>query len=791
MQSSAAFALHVVGGSGGSGKTRLAVELCGAATSLGWVAGLLLPAAEQAALEELAAVPAGRLVVVDYAEYRVEQLEALLRPLIEGAAADRPVRVLLLIRSSPLTSESLAAPLLGHSDWLDTVLDLAELSSLSDAPLDALSRSHLFEEAVDAFSSWSGKSEALVNRPKPTLDNEDFQAPLLVIIAAFLFVAGGVEVPERSAELLEEVIRHEDRYWQPGQYTLPLDQVVRRRAVALATLVTASTEAGGAELLLSLDDLADANIERRRVIARWLASLYPGPGWWNPLEPDLLAEHLVATTLADMREVLVMTLRLERDSVVRSLELFARAAANYEQLRAALAEVLSESLAGLAQRAVDEVQAQAVLKSALRMESTASALNRLLGIVKADESALSDALATMPQRPDLLLSPLALTLSTDYCDVLRDAARSDEALTSKVAWALNDLSIRYKDMGRLDPALDAIREAVEIRTRLVASGASEERSLLATALTNLSNQQAAKGLEVSSADLKVASLQSAEAAMAICQELYVVDDGYSVNYAGSLSNLSNRYAEFDRPEDSLFTLEAALAVFLGMPERVQSEQRHGLVGMLNNLAIRLSGDPTRAIEAAEAARDALRLCHALVQETVTSHQPLLAVVLMTLARVSPDDAEVLASLEEACRVRRALASFDPSTYEVALADSLTTLGERLERLDCIPEAKAALSEAADCFGRLAEADPSRFMPRMTAALTQWANVGVQRRLLTRPGTSAPRLLDLGAVVTGSPGGNNAGQASAARPTRNGRCPCGSGRKYKRCHGDPRNNNSAV
>jgi preprotein translocase subunit SecA len=39
--------------------------------------------------------------------------------------------------------------------------------------------------------------------------------------------------------------------------------------------------------------------------------------------------------------------------------------------------------------------------------------------------------------------------------------------------------------------------------------------------------------------------------------------------------------------------------------------------------------------------------------------------------------------------------------------------------------------------------------------------------------------------------NNAGQAVGADPSRNGPCPCGSGRKYKRCHGDPRNNNTSA
>ena len=44
-----------------------------------------------------------------------------------------------------------------------------------------------------------------------------------------------------------------------------------------------------------------------------------------------------------------------------------------------------------------------------------------------------------------------------------------------------------------------------------------------------------------------------------------------------------------------------------------------------------------------------------------------------------------------------------------------------------------------------------------------------------------------AVAAGESRNNNAGQAVGSEPTRNGPCPCGSGKKYKRCHGDPRHN----
>src|SRR6202035_1919124 len=66
------FAACVIGGRGGCGKTRLAVELCQRATTREWLSGLLRGVVDPAALEELTAVPTARLVVIDYAESRAE-----------------------------------------------------------------------------------------------------------------------------------------------------------------------------------------------------------------------------------------------------------------------------------------------------------------------------------------------------------------------------------------------------------------------------------------------------------------------------------------------------------------------------------------------------------------------------------------------------------------------------------------------------------------------------------------------------------------------------------------------
>ena len=88
----------LIGGRGGSGKTRLAVELCEEATHKGWIAGFLKTSnsandVDVAALESLGSTQQPRLVVVDYAETRVPQLDVLLELLRDGASTAHPVRV--------------------------------------------------------------------------------------------------------------------------------------------------------------------------------------------------------------------------------------------------------------------------------------------------------------------------------------------------------------------------------------------------------------------------------------------------------------------------------------------------------------------------------------------------------------------------------------------------------------------------------------------------------------------------------------------------------------------------
>ena len=278
-----AFAACVVGGRGGYGKSRLGIELCVRANAENWVAGFLSQRADAASFEALVGVSAHRLVVVDYAESRTEQLEVLLPLLAARASGDHRVRVMLLVRSTPRRSGDWTEAL-RLTDSLDTILDDAVCWILDDSPFGEADRLELFTKAAAAFAERAG-----VAAPDfPVLQDEsDLASPLLVVIAASLAVHSDDSYPTSRSEMFDELIRHEDRYWQANSPDLGTDRDLRMRIVAMATLAGATNETEATNLLQLLPDLADANAERRGRLARWVHGLYGGPEWWNPLEPDL------------------------------------------------------------------------------------------------------------------------------------------------------------------------------------------------------------------------------------------------------------------------------------------------------------------------------------------------------------------------------------------------------------------------------------------------------------------------------------------------------------------------
>ena len=177
--------------------------------------------------------------------------------------------------------------------------------------------------------------------------------------------------------------------------------MIQRRVVALATLAGAASEREATQLLSLVPDLADASALQRGRLARWAHTIYPsGPGWWNPLEPDLVGEHLVASTYGEHPDVLKGVLDRDRaDAIVQPLDLYTRAAPERPVLCAQLGTIVSERLHPLCELAATQAASENDLDLLLADTTLAAALNRAVITIAPHAEVLPSALGALPSAP--------------------------------------------------------------------------------------------------------------------------------------------------------------------------------------------------------------------------------------------------------------------------------------------------------------------------------------------------------------------------------------------------------
>ena len=140
--------LAIIDGVGGSGKTRLALELAQRLQDQGWYAGLLLHSVKDSSwsqsLEWLASVVSPTLVIVDYADARVEDTKALLRAL---TARSGPAVVVLTARTV-------------EGEWLTDIQGFLQRDGQIltqrrfDLPPEHPDSLAIFRRAIAAFTAW-------------------------------------------------------------------------------------------------------------------------------------------------------------------------------------------------------------------------------------------------------------------------------------------------------------------------------------------------------------------------------------------------------------------------------------------------------------------------------------------------------------------------------------------------------------------------------------------------------------------------------------------------------------
>ena len=249
--------------------------------------------------------------------------------------------------------------------------------------------------------------------------------------------------------------------------------------VALATLTAAADQACATSLLAALPNQAEVTRIGAEALAAWAHRLYAGPGYWNPLRPDLLAEQHLADTaqlpaLATAAARLAAGQRWEAGLLTQLLAELTRGAPNQPAVRAALDELLAAALPRIVDLAVTADHAELADLASLALQL-------------APQPDLAAPLADQMPEHSVRLAALAATLTSQQVTQYRaDALGGEPDAASRLAGSLNNLSVRLADLGRREEALAAIEEAAAIYRELAAARPDAFRPDLASSLNNLS-----------------------------------------------------------------------------------------------------------------------------------------------------------------------------------------------------------------------------------------------------------------------------------------------------------------
>jgi hypothetical protein len=287
--------MRLVVGPGGQGKTRLARFLAGQLSQQGWATLMLAPSAPIDSLAVLSRVSVPTLVVVDYADGRLDQLEALVPYL---AAGDARVRLLLLARTAGAWRDDLAS----RSRQSEAVARAAVLTLM---PVESTrsGRREAWEEAAVALGEmlpvvegyegerWPDIAKRL---PPPPLDGDRYGTILSIQVDALsALLQAGAPMQGDTDDPMQVLLTHESRYWsrtaKANQLTLTVS--MQRYVVAAATLWGAKNSREAETVLTAIPWLAE---DDRMRASQWVADLYQDQNrYWSRPQPDRLAEYLI------------------------------------------------------------------------------------------------------------------------------------------------------------------------------------------------------------------------------------------------------------------------------------------------------------------------------------------------------------------------------------------------------------------------------------------------------------------------------------------------------------------
>jgi tetratricopeptide (TPR) repeat protein len=723
----------LVTGGGGSGKTRLGREACVQMLMAGWDAGLADDQRRIGAPMDRLQRPT--LLVVDDADLRTGLIAALVGYLRWDDAGPE-VRLLLLARSVGTWWDRLVRQ--QELDGAYTMLDVDR------HPVPPAGRAEHFRCASTAFAAYHDPCTPLAQAPTE-LDDPAYAEPLLIHIAALLRMvatpatpppdpgqqraadndssAGQPGRPVRQALLQALCQREQDRWHELGSH-LPfnLDLPLADQVVALATLTAAADQPCATSLLAAVPNQAEVARIGAEALVVWAHRLYPGPGYWNPLRPDLLAEQHLADTaqlaaLATVAAKLAAGQRWEAGLFTQLLAELTRGALTQPPIRAALNQLLATALSRIVDLAVTGEHAELADLASLALQL-------------APQPALAAQLVgQMPERSVQLAALAAILTSQQVTHYRAGMVDGQPDAANRFGASLHNLARRLGDLGRREEALAAGEEAVGIYRELAVARPETFRPALAQSLHNLAVLLAGLGR-------REEALAAGEEAVGIYREAAAArPEAFRVARAASLADLAVLLAGLGRREEALAAGEEAVGIYRELAVARPEAFRPGLAISLNTLAVRLAdlGRPEDALTAIEESAQTYR---ELAAARPDAFRPDLARSLNNLSVYFGElgqREEALAPGEEAIGIYRELAAARPEAFRPDLAASLNNLSVRLADLGRPEDALAAIEEAVTIRRELAAKWPDTYYHQLEQSLRVAA--WLQHGKATHPGGS--------------------------------------------------------
>ena len=713
----------VVTGAGGSGKTRMAAQLCHDLSTIGWYTGFL-PSTTEVTDEELAAlakVATELLVVVDYAEEARRGLVA--RVVRKLRARESATRIVLTARGADTWWEEFYEEAEQDGTVLSNTLPLP-IRGKQDVEADPWFFGRMYRRAVRQFSDMlNGAVPPDVEVPEGLGDTA-----LDVVLRAWLAVCGNDEVAKKDMptreELYDKVLSIEFTRWRKELKLgdISRDQL-RRAAAALSLLAPSQDEDAVDDVLSRLPEWSQEHLLRSRFAELLVQSLLRDSGAESvSLRPDPVAEHLILAVFGKKPELLDRVLPQDPakvpgidapdadDSIVtRKLE-WGQQARNACVTLTRASSLDREAALCLARRALRE--RPFLWKEALDVALTqggpfAQALTALI------ESGADLPLGKIDNEipvghPALAGAALAATR--------RLATSAERSPEQQAHWA-NNLSIRLSDVGERKVALEAAREAVELHRGLTEASPQAFTADLAGALSNLANR-------LSDVGERDEALGVAREAVGLFWGLAEASPQvFGPDMAGALSNLAVFLSGVGERDEALGVAREAVGLYRGLTEASPQAYRHELARSLSNLPALLSGVGERD-EAVGVAREAVGLYRGLAEASPQAFRHELARSINNLAnRLSDvgkrDKAVEIAS--EAVGLYRGLAQASPQAFSHYLAGALSNLAALLSDVGKRDKAVEIASEAVGLYRGLAQASPQAFSHYLAGALSNLAN----------------------------------------------------------------------